>query len=268
MADETTSDNELVDNDKQQEEYERSAQNRSLPDPASRDLWQSANVSTDGNGPRVEDVTPIFDQARVTAFGEGNVVTADDDDEEVERSQEDVVAEAQERVDAWRESTGYVAPTGADAGQYDDPRLEGQVPSENFSAAPEAEEDERRSEDAKSDDVAGRGSFYTDGSQINAGSPNGEQVSTDDKKDELRKDQSGGATPANAEATTPDSTNTESNPPESTPEAPTSNDGDANKDITQDDLTSDTAGEQGGLDETSADNATPKTTRAKRSTSK
>ena len=116
--------------------HARSAENRSEPDPRSRDLWQTANISTDGNGPGVSDVAPIFAQARADALrSDPNV--ADEDAEA-----------AQDEADRLRNSIGYVAPTGPDAGIYDDPTLEGQVPDENFSPAPEPSEEEREARDA------------------------------------------------------------------------------------------------------------------------
>lgn len=41
------------------------AEAKSAPNP----LWQSGNVGTNGTGPTIEDVTPIFAEARAQAFG-------------------------------------------------------------------------------------------------------------------------------------------------------------------------------------------------------
>lgn len=127
-----------------EEAYERSAQNRSVPSPESRDLWQRGNVATDGSGPTIEDVVPAFAQARADALA--NPTTADDNDEELKNSQADSAAAAQEKADAIRDSHGYVAPTGADAGNYDDDKLEESVPAENFNAAPKDDETETTDE--------------------------------------------------------------------------------------------------------------------------
>ena len=254
---------------------ERSRENKSVPDERSRDLWQSTNIATDGTGPTVEEVAPVFAQARADALA--NPVTADSNDDDLKNDQADSAQDAQAKADEIRNSQGYVAPTGADAGIYDDPKNEDAVPAENFSAAPQVDDGERTVADAQADEKTTTGSVYTDDTTVGNSDVNGTQVSSDDKRDELAADQASAYAPedtnkdgqvdadeaaaaTNAEAPTygsvpgADTTNTEADPQESTPEAPTANAGDT----THDDLVSDTAGEQGGLDETSADGATPK----------
>ena len=122
-----------------EEAYARSRENRSLPRPEDRSQWVSATVDTTGQGgPRTEDVTPAFAQFRADSLA--NPVTADADDDQVAREQADAAQAAQDEADRIRESAGFVAPTGPDAGQYDDPKLEDSVPAENFSAAPAEDE--------------------------------------------------------------------------------------------------------------------------------
>lgn len=128
--------------------YELSRQNRSVASPESRDLWQSADVDThDVGGPRTEDVAPVFAQFRADTLA--NPVTADQDDEALAERNAASAEEAQAEADRIRETPGYVAPTGPDAGAYDDPKLEEAVPAENFSAEPKDEPaEESAAEDA------------------------------------------------------------------------------------------------------------------------
>lgn len=164
--------------------HERSAQNVSVPDRAQRDLWQSTNISTDGTGPTVDQVAPVFAQARADALA--NPVTADDDDERVANEQADSARAAQERADAIRESAGYVAPTGADAGVYDDAEDEDAVPAENFSRAPELDEDERDSDEVAREErvESGRASVapvYTD--EVDQRAPEREEAPAEETED-------------------------------------------------------------------------------------
>lgn len=129
--------------------HERSHENSSIADPATRDLWQSTNVSTDGSGPLIHEVAPVFAQARADALA--HPVTADDDDDRVQNEQADAAAAAQEEADRIRNSGGFAAKTGADAGQFDDSSVEGSVPSENFS--PEPNDDENSSDDKSGDEA-------------------------------------------------------------------------------------------------------------------
>ena len=142
MADDNTSDYyDKVD----EAEHARSAENHSIPDPESRDLWQTANVATDGSGPRLEDVAPVFAQARADALA--NPVTADSNDEALANENAQSAEDAQAKADELRASPGYVAPTGAEADQYDDPTLEEKVPAENFNAAPAEDENAETADD-------------------------------------------------------------------------------------------------------------------------
>jgi hypothetical protein len=201
--------------------YEKSAENRSEVDPTAHDTWQSTTISTDGTGPGVDDVAPVFAQARAEALA--HPLTADDDDDRLEGEQAQSAEDAAQRAEDIRSSNGYVAATGEDAGIYD-------------------KDDER----------------YTDPSApLNAAGGN---TVTDD--DAAFQEQSGQTAPASPQGEgeaypSSDPENSEANPQPSTPDAPTSNEGDT----THDDLVSDTAGEQGGLDASSAAGATPKTSR-------
>lgn len=142
--------------------------NVSEPDARSRDLWQSTTISTDDTGPRVEDVAPVFAQFRADAlanpnFPDGEDSVSDQDKADTARAAEEAQAEA----DRLRESGGFVASTGADAGVYDDPKLEDQVPGDNFSAKPEVDEDagERDSDQVAAEEkaeTAGAGTVHTD----------------------------------------------------------------------------------------------------------
>jgi hypothetical protein len=172
--------------------YERSAQNHSVAAPESRDLWQSTNISTDGNGPLIDDVAPVFAQARANALA--NPVTADSNDDLLRNEQAEDADTAQERADALRSTEGYAAPTGAEAGQFDDPALKDSVPGENFSSNPAEEE--------------------------------GEEVSAEEAPVEEAPVEETPAEAAPAQDNWEDDVNnSEANPPESTPEAPTSNEG-------------------------------------------
>lgn len=142
-----------------EKEHERSRENSSVPDPTTRDLWQSANVGTDDNGPRVEDVAPVFAQARADALA--HPVTADDDDDKLAEDNRESAEEAQAKVDELRENPGYAAPTGEEAGQFDDDSLKGAVPAKNLNVektddkgtaktAADKKEDDNKSSSSKS----------------------------------------------------------------------------------------------------------------------
>lgn len=124
--------------------YEQSRKNTSVPTEDSRALWQSTNVSTDGSGPTTADVSPIFAQARADAL-RNPASAAGDVDEDQRAENEDSANAAQEEADRIREAPGYAAPTGEEAGQFDDENLEGSVPKKNFSAEPERSDEERDS---------------------------------------------------------------------------------------------------------------------------
>lgn len=214
MAEDTKSYYDPVD----EEAYAQSATNRSEPDPATRDLWQSANISTDGNGPGVDEVAPIFAQARADQLA--HPVTADGDDEALADEQSDEAKAAQEKADALRNSPGFVAATGPAAGVYDDPKLEAQIPAENFSPAPEPAEGERSAADvAESERLQVSGAAVVDTTEVDQVAPAtdvaGEEPIT---AAEVAKE----SAPAKVTKKT-SAVNTEANPPVSTPEAPTSN---------------------------------------------
>jgi hypothetical protein len=136
-------DNEYYD-EVDEEAHARSAENRSVPSPESRDLWQSGDVSTDGTGPGIEDVLPAYNSFRVQALAEGQYAdpqpvegeSVEDRDERVA----DAAAEAQKEVDQARERGGYQAETGEAAGRFDGEETEDAVPDENRNE-PKEEED-------------------------------------------------------------------------------------------------------------------------------
>jgi hypothetical protein len=166
-----------------QEAHDRSAENHSVVDPVSRDLWQSGNVGTDDRGPTVDQVSPIFAQARADALRDGEVVSEDNPDadsvddldgDEAERVKS-AADEAQEEADRIRDGGGYAAKTGPEADQYDDENAKGQVPDENLSLRPDTDEDkgERSAADAKRDERAAAsggasGTTYHDGTDQRA----------------------------------------------------------------------------------------------------
>jgi len=225
--------------------YEQSALNRSVPDRAERDLWQSTTISTDDTGPTVDEVAPVFPQARADALAN----PASDDgglDEDAKALAADSAKAAQEQADAIRESAGFVAPTGADAGKYDDPKLEGQIPSENFEAAPEGEEPPN----TPSAVAPGANTVTDDDTQFQSqgtGST-GESYTSEP----IVAPEEDGTSNGDVDAPVDDAPSASTTSPETT----TGVDPDA--DTTHDDLVSDTASEQGGLDASSADGATPK----------
>jgi hypothetical protein len=137
-----------------EEAHKLSAENRSVPSPESRDLWQSSSVGTDGRGPETDEVSPVFAQARADALAQGHFADPEPVEGESEEDRDarvaDGAAEAQKEADEIRERGGHQAATGAEAGQFDSPELEEATAKENLNL-PDKEEDLNEREQAQAD---------------------------------------------------------------------------------------------------------------------